>query len=212
MTTRVFISYAKEDKAFTEKLNRDLQRAGVNTWLDSVDLIPGQTWELVLTKAITESRYFIAILSSRSVGKKGYVQTEIRQALKIAQEYPPDRIYIIPLRIDVCNPAFEDLRKLQIADLFPDYEKGFNDLLRVFEYETIEKPALVNLHLGRKSGTIKKLIDKGFGFIANDTNDLFFHSMELIGACFDELREGDAVNFEIEKSPKGRIATKVGRA
>src|SRR5260221_13633673 len=111
MTTRVFISYAKEDKAFAEKLHRDLQQAGVKSWLDSVDLIPGQNWDMTITNAIRDSRYFIALLSSRSVGKKGYVQKEIRHALDIAKIYPPDKIFIIPLKIDNCSPLFEDLHR-----------------------------------------------------------------------------------------------------
>lgn len=212
MTTQVFISYAKEDNAFAEKLHRDLQQVGVKPWLDSVDLIPGQNWDMVISKAIRESRYFIALLSSRSVGKKGYVQKEIRDALKIAQEYSPDKIYIIPLRIDDCKPTFGDIDKLQIGDLFPDYEKGVKELLRVFEYESVEKPALTKVDIGLRVGTIKKLSDKGFGFVVNDKWEYFFHSMELVGVSFDELREEDAVHFKIAESPKGMIATNVQRA
>lgn len=63
-------------------------------------------------------------------------------------------------------------------------------------------------------GTIKKLTDKGFGFIAtgNGGKDLFFHSNSLVGVMFDELREGDAVSFETEESPKGLNAVNVQRA
>ena len=187
MTTRVFISYAKEDKAFAEKLHEDLNHAGIDTWMDSVNLIPGQNWDRAITKAISDSRYFIALLSSRSVGKKGYVQKEIRHAIDIAKEYPPDEIYIIPLRIDDCNPSFEALHKLQIANLFPDYQKGLQELLRVFEYESIEKPALVEAAIGRKSGIVSRLNPVGYGFINYDGKDYFFHSIELVNVQFDEV-------------------------
>ncbi len=64
------------------------------------------------------------------------------------------------------------------------------------------------------TGTIKKLTDKGFGFItgAGLAKDLFFHSNSLVGVSFDELKEGDAVSFETEESPKGLNATNVQRA
>ncbi|MBI5370169.1 cold shock domain-containing protein [Candidatus Uhrbacteria bacterium] len=64
------------------------------------------------------------------------------------------------------------------------------------------------------NGTIKRLTDKGFGFIAQDgaEKDLFFHSSALVGASFDELREGDAVTFDTEDSDKGPRATNVKRA
>ena len=50
------------------------------------------------------------------------------------------------------------------------------------------------------TGTIKKLTDKGFGFITGEglAKDLFFHSNSLVGTTFDELKEGDAVSFETE--------------
>ena len=64
------------------------------------------------------------------------------------------------------------------------------------------------------TGTIKRLTDKGFGFIQAEglAKDLFFHSNSLVGVTFDELKEGDAVSFETEESPKGLNATNVTRA
>lgn len=64
------------------------------------------------------------------------------------------------------------------------------------------------------TGTIKKLTDKGFGFITSESmgKDLFFHSNGLVGVSFDELREGDSVSFETEESPKGMNAVNVQRA
>jgi CspA family cold shock protein len=64
------------------------------------------------------------------------------------------------------------------------------------------------------NGIIKKKTDKGFGFIsrADTDKDLFFHSNSLVGVTFDELREGDAVTFDVEDSPKGQNAVNVKRA
>ena len=63
-------------------------------------------------------------------------------------------------------------------------------------------------------GTIKRLTDKGFGFIAveGQEKDLFFHSTALVGVTFAELREGDTVSFDTENSPKGLNAVNVKRA
>jgi len=62
-------------------------------------------------------------------------------------------------------------------------------------------------------GTIKTIIDKGFGFIAVDgeEKDLFFHRNELQGVSFEELQKGDRVSFEKADSPKGLNATNVSR-
>lgn len=63
-------------------------------------------------------------------------------------------------------------------------------------------------------GTIKKVTDKGFGFITADgmEKDLFFHSNALVGVQFNDLQEGDTVTFEVEDSPKGKNAVNVQRA
>ena len=54
-------------------------------------------------------------------------------------------------------------------------------------------------------GTIKKLTDKGFGFIKTATEkDIFFHSKALQGVEFDDLREG-------QKSPTPKVVVPRGR-
>jgi CspA family cold shock protein len=59
-------------------------------------------------------------------------------------------------------------------------------------------------------GTIKRLTDKGFGFIDNGTDkDLFFHSADLEGLSYDELREGQRVSFTEGRGPKGPRAENV---
>lgn len=64
------------------------------------------------------------------------------------------------------------------------------------------------------TGTIKTLTDRGFGFISREgeTKDLFFHSKELVGVTFDELKVGDTVSFEVTESEKGPAAVNVQRA
>jgi cold shock protein len=64
------------------------------------------------------------------------------------------------------------------------------------------------------TGTIKTLTDRGFGFISREgeAKDLFFHSKELKGVSFDELKVGDTVTFEVVDGEKGPAATNVARA
>ncbi len=63
-------------------------------------------------------------------------------------------------------------------------------------------------------GTIKTLTGKGFGFIAREgeAKDLFFHSKELQGVTFEELKVGDKLSFELVDTEKGPAATNVTRA
>lgn len=63
-------------------------------------------------------------------------------------------------------------------------------------------------------GTIKTLKEQGFGFIAREgeTKDLFFHSKEVKGVAYAELKVGDKVTFEVVQSDKGPAAVNVQRA
>jgi len=59
-------------------------------------------------------------------------------------------------------------------------------------------------------GTIKKIIsDKGFGFIAGEGKELFFHQSSVEGTNFEDLREGDSVEFTEGDGPKGPRAENV---
>lgn len=58
------------------------------------------------------------------------------------------------------------------------------------------------------TGKIKKLVrERGFGFIDDtDGREVFFHRNGLEGVNFDSLKDGQAVQFDVEKSHKGPCA------
>ncbi len=59
-------------------------------------------------------------------------------------------------------------------------------------------------------GKIKRLTDKGFGFIETGTDkDMFFHMSNVEGADFDSLREGQRVSYNPGHGPKGPRAENV---
>jgi CspA family cold shock protein len=61
-------------------------------------------------------------------------------------------------------------------------------------------------------GRVKKLTNKGFGFIDTGTGDLFFHASSLQdGLRFDDLQEGDSVEYQVGDGPKGARAEEVRR-
>jgi len=54
-------------------------------------------------------------------------------------------------------------------------------------------------------GTIRRLTDRGFGFIkTEEETDLFFHRNELEGVEFNSLSEGQEVEFEKGQGRDGR--------
>ncbi|MGD0486964.1 MAG: cold-shock protein [Syntrophorhabdales bacterium] len=60
-------------------------------------------------------------------------------------------------------------------------------------------------------GTVKWFNDaKGFGFISReDGDDIFVHHTSISGSGFKSLSEGQAVSFDVEKTPKGPRAVNV---
>lgn len=55
------------------------------------------------------------------------------------------------------------------------------------------------------NGQIKRLVrDRGFGFIRPEgaSEDIFFHSSAMQGAIFDDLNEGQNVEFDTEADPR----------
>lgn len=65
-------------------------------------------------------------------------------------------------------------------------------------------------------GTIKKILDqRGFGFINSEDHeqDLFFHKKSVSGTLiFEDLKEGQAITFDVEDTPKGPQAVNIEKA
>ena len=60
------------------------------------------------------------------------------------------------------------------------------------------------------TGTIKRITDKGFGFIATpEGTEYFFHQSACTSKPFDSMREGDRVTFTVGQGPKGPRAENV---
>lgn len=61
-------------------------------------------------------------------------------------------------------------------------------------------------------GKIKRLVsDRGFGFVEGDRGDVFFHHSDVVDSNFDDLREGETLEYEIGQGPKGPRATNLRR-
>lgn len=128
---KIFLSHASGDKLLVNKLYQRLAMNDyISVWLDSENLIPGQSWELEIPKALRNADVVIICLSKNSVSKEGYVQKEIRLALDVSMESPEGDIFVIPARLEDCQVP-ESLAKYHWVDLFD--EGGYDKLLRALE-------------------------------------------------------------------------------
>ena len=117
---RVFLCHASQDKPAVRKLHRYLKQRGVQPWLDELDLLPGENWEVEIPNAIFSSDVILVCLSKNSVDKEGYVQKEISFALDKALEKSEGTIFIVPVKLELCDVP-KRLSRFQWVDLFrPD--------------------------------------------------------------------------------------------
>jgi hypothetical protein len=130
---KVFISYAHEDYEAALRFYRELNALNdIEPWLDKECLQPGMRWRPAIRKAIREADFFVALLSNRTGLRRGFINTELNQALEILQEFPEGQIFIVPVRLDNCDLPHHDLREIQYVDFFPDWDSGMAKVLKSF--------------------------------------------------------------------------------
>lgn len=155
----VFISYAREDQPWAERLYLDLRLKQVNAWLDVRCLAAGANWKLEIKRAIRKSRYFILLLSKHSITKRGFVQREMKEAIEVLREFPTGDIFLIPAKLDSTVPAEEELTNLNWVDLLPDYHGG---LARILSTMSLSRTSpLVLSGLGSAPSAPVTVIDRG---------------------------------------------------
>ena len=124
---KVFLCHASDDKPLVRELYGRLAEGGIEPWLDEVDILPGQDWDLEIKQAVRRADAVVVLLSRASTTKRGYLQKEIKIAFDTAAEQPEGSIFLIPARLEDCAVP-ESLQKWQYVDLFR--ENGFDRLLR----------------------------------------------------------------------------------
>jgi tetratricopeptide (TPR) repeat protein len=118
---QVFLSYAREDQAQVKVIYQKLYDAGFKPWMDQMDILPGEDWELAIKNAIRRSDFFVACMSPNSVAKRGVLREELSAALALWKKKLPEDIYLIPIRLAECDVP-DDLAQFHWVDFFqPDW-------------------------------------------------------------------------------------------
>ncbi len=127
---RVFLCHSSNDKPTVRELYQKLRaETWIDPWLDEEKLYPGQDWNMEIEKAVEAADAIIVCLSKGSITKEGYVQRELRTVLDFADYKPEGTLYIIPVRLEECEPP-RRLRTWQYADYFEGQrERAFQRLL-----------------------------------------------------------------------------------
>ena len=107
----VFLSYVREDSDDVDQIERLLTAAGVSVWRDKNDLWPGEEWKLRIKEAITgHALVMVACFSSTSVARdRTHMNEELVLAIDELRLRPPNKPWLIPVRLDECDLPKYDL-------------------------------------------------------------------------------------------------------
>lgn len=140
MSLKVFISYAKEDRARAIAYYELLSKEGISPWIDVKKLLPGQNWEAEIERAFSDANVVVLLLSNNSVSKRGFVQREANDAIERLRYKQPTDIYVIPLLLDQCEVPSHIAGRLQYLDVSTPgaWEQVLASLKLAAEQQSIE--------------------------------------------------------------------------
>ena len=114
---KVFLSYAKEDGAIVKEFHDYLKAIGLDPWMDQEQLLPGQSWEHEIERAMKDANVVILFMSPSSVNKRSFVTREANTAIANLRYKKPDDIYIIPVLIEQCEVPEEISQRAQYIEI-----------------------------------------------------------------------------------------------
>ena len=139
----VFLAYCRENRDEVARLRSDLIAAGETVWWDE-DIPVGQDWKYAAGQAMKDA-YAVVLCLSTELGERvrSGIYPEIRNAIAILREYPPESIFILPVRLSECD----------IPDLSIDETRTLADLNYVDLYPEGRRPARLRRLLAALVGT-----------------------------------------------------------
>lgn len=131
----IFFSYSRDDAGFALKLAQDLRQAGVEIWVDKLDIPPSAEWDEEVEAAMKASGKMLVVLSQSSVASQN-VRDEIAFALSSGKR-------VFPVVIDDCEIPYR-LARRQHVDFRGRYEEARAELIKALGGEPLPPPPALN--------------------------------------------------------------------
>lgn len=128
---RVFLCYVHEDRGFVLSLRQRLAAMGVDAWIDTEDLAPGETWAHKIEREIGTTDAIVVCVSKAALARESFFHQEVRFALQRAGRLPPGSVIVLPLLLEEDCPLYPSLQEIHHGKI---WEEGwFDRLLRALE-------------------------------------------------------------------------------
>lgn len=129
---RVFLSHSSADSKLAKQVAESLREAGIDVWLDDVEIKVGDNFIAKKAEGISKSQFVVVMISKKSL-ESNWMGMEL--SIKMAEEEETKKVCVLPILVDACTlPTL--LKHKTYADFATDYESGLSDLLvAINEYE-----------------------------------------------------------------------------
>jgi hypothetical protein len=141
--SHLFVSHSTKDAKVAAEVVRFLEARGLNCWISSRDVLPGQNYQEAIVKALESASGFIFLFSERS-SQSGEIKKELSIATSI-------NVPVFPVRLSPIMPAGAlryELATRQWIDIFPNRAQALGKLA-----ETIKR-TIAGSHV--ESKTLRK--------------------------------------------------------
>lgn len=146
---KYFFSYSKVDAEFALKLAKELRAAGANLWIDRLDIVGGERWDVAIEAALDSCEGMLAVLTPESTSSIN-VMDEVSYALEEGK-------HVVPVLHKECKIPFR-LRRVQYIDFTASYDRGLAALLKALK---IERPAVVQPPIRDRADSRREAAEKG---------------------------------------------------
>lgn len=116
-SVKVFISHSSSDKGEAKALAVALKNRGVDVWFDEWELVPGQSWQHEIGRALDASSAMVVLITPESIDSE-WVKSEINFAL--ANESFQGRVFPVVVGDEVPDNTPWILRRFQLLHLRSD--------------------------------------------------------------------------------------------
>ncbi|HXQ46789.1 MAG TPA: TIR domain-containing protein, partial [Caulobacteraceae bacterium] len=137
MAATVFLSHASKDKKMAETICQSLESRGVECWMATRDIHPGENFQEAIVRAIRAAKVMIFVFSANSNNSD-----EVKKEIALAGS---NKLFVIPVRVEdvAANEAFAyEFATRQWIDLFNDWETSLDTLMTQIKAVTaMQSPA-----------------------------------------------------------------------